>query len=138
MFMRLQLSANWLLEFGNAKSNTAHTAELPLLWPLKRKVGGCFLSGGMLPLPEPAEWHTATERHSGHSSDCQPLSNAVLVLCYRMFFQVAECCHYLSQQSGTRPQKDSLVTLLTGSRSLLSPSANNGFSPLGIANTAGK
>uniref|UniRef100_A0A1B6K720 PIN domain-containing protein n=1 Tax=Homalodisca liturata TaxID=320908 RepID=A0A1B6K720_9HEMI len=54
-----------------------------------------------------------------------------------MFFQVAECCHYLSQQSGTRPQKDSLVTLLTGSRSLLSPSANNGFSPLGIANTAG-
>lgn len=55
-----------------------------------------------------------------------------------MFFQVAECCHFMSQQNGTRPEKDNMVTLITGSKTLLSPNGNNGFSPLGIANTAGK
>lgn len=59
------------------------------------------------------------------------------MIVHRMFFQVAECCHYMSQQNGTRPEKDNLVTLLTGSRTLLAPNGTNGFSPLGIANTAG-
>ncbi|XP_054287971.1 nonsense-mediated mRNA decay factor SMG5-like [Macrosteles quadrilineatus] len=54
-----------------------------------------------------------------------------------MFFQVAECCHFMSQQQQATTDKDTLVTLLTGSRTLLSPNTNNGFSPLGIANTAG-
>lgn len=52
-----------------------------------------------------------------------------------LFFQIVECCHFLNTQGGS---KDSgLVTLLTGSPTLLSGSNTPGFSPLGIVNSAG-
>lgn len=61
----------------------------------------------------------------------------------RLFFQVVECCHFLSQTSigrlemDSNKEKDSFVTLLTGSKTLLSGSNTNGFSPLGVTNSAG-
>ncbi|RZF36262.1 hypothetical protein LSTR_LSTR013967 [Laodelphax striatellus] len=53
---------------------------------------------------------------------------------YQMFFQIVECCHFLSNQGG---KDQGLVTLLTGSPTLLLSSTSNGFSPLGIASSAG-
>lgn len=60
-----------------------------------------------------------------------------------LFFQVVECCHFLSQTSigrlemDSNKEKDSFVTLVTGSKTLLSGSNTNGFSPLGVTNSAG-
>lgn len=60
-----------------------------------------------------------------------------------LFFQVVECCHFLSQTSigrletDSNKEKDSFVTLLTGSKTLLSGTNTNGFSPLGVSNSAG-
>ncbi|XP_039291279.1 protein SMG5 [Nilaparvata lugens] len=65
-----------------------------------------------------------------------------------LFFQIVECCHFLSNQCGSK--EPGLVTLLTGSTTLLNgsnangsngPNPNgsnaNGFSPIGIASSAG-
>uniref|UniRef100_A0A1B6D5K8 Uncharacterized protein n=2 Tax=Clastoptera arizonana TaxID=38151 RepID=A0A1B6D5K8_9HEMI len=60
-----------------------------------------------------------------------------------LYFQIVECCNYLSMCSVDNPEgntdknKDSLVTLLTGRRNLLSPTYANSFSPLGVAKSAG-
>ncbi|XP_069679961.1 nonsense-mediated mRNA decay factor SMG5 isoform X2 [Periplaneta americana] len=58
-----------------------------------------------------------------------------------LYFQVVECCHYFSQQTGvheTLPETP-LVTLLTGQKSCASSKdeGNKGFSPLGVAKSAG-
>ncbi|KAJ9575995.1 hypothetical protein L9F63_007095 [Diploptera punctata] len=56
-----------------------------------------------------------------------------------LFFQVVECCHYFSQQTGiheTHPES-ALVTLLTGYKSSAKEESTKGFSPLGVAKSAG-
>ena len=58
----------------------------------------------------------------------------------RLFFQVVECCHYFSKQTGAH--ETALVTLLTGQKSHVSgggtkDEATKGFSSLGVAKAAG-
>jgi hypothetical protein len=58
----------------------------------------------------------------------------------RLFFQVVECCHYFSKQTGVH--ETALVTLLTGQKSHVSgggtkDEATKGFSTLGVAKAAG-
>uniref|UniRef100_A0A069DXN4 Putative nonsense-mediated mrna decay protein n=1 Tax=Panstrongylus megistus TaxID=65343 RepID=A0A069DXN4_9HEMI len=53
-----------------------------------------------------------------------------------MFLQVVECCNYLCNQS-TGEKNPELVTLLTGSKTLLSNQNGTGFSHLGVAKSAG-
>lgn len=58
----------------------------------------------------------------------------------RLFFQVVECCHYFSKQTGVH--ETALVTLLTGQKSHISGGGTKdepakGFSSLGIAKAAG-
>jgi len=58
----------------------------------------------------------------------------------RLFFQVVECCHYFSKQTGAH--ETALVTLLTGQKSYVSgggtkDEATKGFSSLGVAKVAG-
>jgi len=58
----------------------------------------------------------------------------------RLFFQVVECCHYFSKQTGAH--ETALVTLLTGQKSNVSgggtkDETNKGFSSLGVAKAAG-
>lgn len=57
-----------------------------------------------------------------------------------LFFQVVECCHYFSKQTGAH--ETALVTLLTGQKSYVSgggtkDEATKGFSSLGVAKVAG-
>uniref|UniRef100_T1ICF9 PINc domain-containing protein n=1 Tax=Rhodnius prolixus TaxID=13249 RepID=T1ICF9_RHOPR len=54
-----------------------------------------------------------------------------------MFLQVVECCNYLCNQS-TGEKNPELVTLLTGSKTILSNQNGTGFSQLGVAKSAGK
>ncbi|XP_063235074.1 nonsense-mediated mRNA decay factor SMG5 [Bacillus rossius redtenbacheri] len=54
-----------------------------------------------------------------------------------LFFQIVECCHYFSKQTGVHetPPETALVTLLTGQRA--EPAVSRGFSPVGVAKSAG-
>jgi len=58
----------------------------------------------------------------------------------RLFFQMVECCHYFSKQTGAH--ETALVTLLTGQKSHMSgggtkDETTKGFSSLGVAKAAG-
>lgn len=63
------------------------------------------------------------------------------VICHcRLFFQVVECCHYFSKQTGAH--ETALVTLLTGQKTHVSgggtrDEATKSFSSLGVAKAAG-
>ncbi|XP_071450333.1 nonsense-mediated mRNA decay factor SMG5 [Hetaerina americana] len=67
-----------------------------------------------------------------------------------LYFQVVECCYYLSKQQGVHEPDTPLVTLLTGTAAAAAEAANDGsgdagpvapapkgFSPVGIAQSAG-
>jgi hypothetical protein len=63
------------------------------------------------------------------------MGSIVFNVFFRMFFQIVECCHYLSQQS-TGDKDSDLVTLITGTKNLTG-NQQTGFSPLGVAKSAG-
>lgn len=59
---------------------------------------------------------------------------------FRVFFQVVECCQFFNTKYGSNPNVP-LVTLLSGQKNCSVIGANDeaikGFSPMGIAKTAG-
>jgi hypothetical protein len=73
-------------------------------------------------------------------SDLKHCAGKKVISYCRLFFQVVECCHYFSKQTGAH--ETALVTLLTGQKSYVSgggtkDEASKGFSSLGVAKAAG-
>jgi hypothetical protein len=93
------------------------------------------------PVYEKADIHrTSPSLRNLVVSDMAHCAGKKVIYHCRLFFQVVECCHYFSKQTGAH--ETALVTLLTGQKSHISrggtkDEATKGFSSVGVAKAAG-
>lgn len=84
--------------------------------------------------------HTSPSLSNLVISDMARCAGKKVIYHCRLFFQVVECCHYFSKQTGSH--ETALVTLLTGQKNPVSgggtkDETTKGFSSLGVAKAAG-
>jgi hypothetical protein len=93
------------------------------------------------PVYDEANIHSTSPSFSNVAiSDVALCAGKKVIYCCRLFFQMVECCHYFSKQTGAH--ETALVTLLTGQKSHVSgggtkDETTKGFSSVGVAKAAG-